>query len=82
MNDDYILYNLKEAQEQLAEIINDIENGEALNSGSYYVQMQHLYHHLNTAWNARDASENETEVCSQKNFEKWRLFPDDIEMGI
>lgn len=82
MNNEYIIYNLKEAQEQLTEIINEIENGEELNIGSYIVDMQHLYHHLNTAWNARDASDTQTTECSEENFEKWRLFPDDMEMEI
>ena len=82
MNSDYILYNLKEAHEVLTEIINEAENGEELNIGTYIVDMQHLFHHINTAWNSRDASEKETTDCSQQNFEKWRLFPDDLEMEL
>jgi hypothetical protein len=32
--------------------------------------MAHLYHHLNTAWNARESSEERARVCSQEDYEQ------------
>ena len=82
MNNEYILYNLRDAQEQLTSIINEIENDDEFDIESYSVDIQHLYHHINTSWNARFASKVESDECSEENFVKWRQFPNDIEMGI
>jgi hypothetical protein len=41
--------------------------------------MEHLYHHVNTAWNARDSSAERADACSQEDFDCWRQFPQDIE---
>jgi hypothetical protein len=43
--------------------------------------MQHLYHHLNTAWNARDASPERVAAASGADFFRWRQFPWEIELG-
>lgn len=82
MNKDYIIYNLKESLESLVSIIENIEKNEEYENGEYSVDMQHLYHHLNTAWNARNTSKLESEECSEENFGKWREFPSDIYMGL
>ena len=78
MKKKYVLYNLKEAREELDRTISDIQ--EDPDYGDFVVAIQHLYHHINTAWNARDASEDETEQCSQENFKKWSQFPTDLDM--
>ena len=81
MNKEYILYNLKDAFEQLESIIKDIETNGEYEIGEYSADMQHLYHHINTSWNSRYASKIESEECTKENFVKWRQFPDDIHMG-
>jgi hypothetical protein len=40
--------------------------------------MQHAYHHMNTAWNARDEPPERTVECSEADFIRWRQFPEDI----
>ena len=80
MNLPNILYNLEEAKEELDRIITDIKKNEDYEYGEYLVAMGHLYHHLNTAWNSRNASEKEVEECSDKNFKKWRRFPKNNEL--
>ena len=73
---DYTLWNLKEAAEQLATIIASLESGDGdeLN----HATVDHLYHHLNTAWNARDVSEQRARECSEADFKLWRRFPKDL----
>ena len=80
MNKEYILYNLKEALKQLSETVNEMENDPGYEYGDYVVDTTHLYHHINTAWNAKNSSELESEECSDKNFKEWRRFPKDIDM--
>jgi len=40
--------------------------------------MQHLYHHVNTAWNARDATETQVEKATDDDFNRWSQFPTDL----
>jgi predicted transposase YbfD/YdcC len=80
MNKDYILYNLHEARRQLSETIKELESDEEYDNGSLIVDMQHLYHHINTAWNARNSSGAESQECREEDFYKWRKFPEDIIM--
>jgi hypothetical protein len=82
MNKDYVLYNLDEAQKALDEIIADMRSNRDYDYGEYIVDLTHVYHHLNTAWNARDESKATTDECSEQNFYRWRQFPtDNIYLG-
>jgi uncharacterized protein YfbU (UPF0304 family) len=81
MNRDYILYNLKEAKEALDKLIDDLENDAEYDNGNFIIDIQHIYHHINTSWNSRDSSAEQSIACSEKDFEKWRQFPVDIYMG-
>jgi hypothetical protein len=83
MNKKFMLFNLREAKDQLLEIIRDIESDPEYEYGAYMVEMTHLYHHINTAWNARDASDDEVRECSEEDFFKWRQHPpgDEIYLG-
>ena len=79
MNKEYILYNLKEASKQLAETINELETDKGYEYGEFRVDMEHLYHHLNTAWNAQNSSDQESRECLESNYSKWRQFPKDMD---
>jgi hypothetical protein len=82
MNKDYVLYNLDEAQKALSEIIADMRSNRDYDYGAYIVDITHVYHHLNTAWNARDESKGATDRCSEADFYRWRQFPTgDIYLG-
>ena len=80
MNLHNILFHLKEAKEELDKTIEEIEKNKEYEFGEFVVAMSHLYHHLNTSWNSREAAEEEIEECSDENFKKWRKFPDDKEL--
>jgi hypothetical protein len=81
MNKEYVLYNLKEAMKQLASTIRELEKNNDYDNGEYFVDMQHLYHHVNTAWNSRESTKEESKICIEEDFEKWRQFPSDIYMS-
>jgi len=53
MNKEWILFNLKEDHEELIRMIQEIERDPEYDFGEYSVHMEHLYHHINTAWNSR-----------------------------
>jgi len=80
MNLHTILSHLKEAKEELDNTIEEIEKNKDYDFGEFAIAMSHLYHHLNTAWNLRDATTQEAEECSEENFKRWRKFPKDEEL--
>jgi hypothetical protein len=41
----------------------------------FQVEMGHLYHHLNTAWNGREQTDAEFEKCRDEDFARFRKFP-------
>jgi len=49
--------------------------------GNYWVDMELLYPHINSAWNPRDALEQATNQCTQEeDFRRWRQFPTDMSL--
>ena len=82
MNKDYVLYNLDEAHKALGEIIADMRSNRDYDYGEYIADITHVYHHLNTAWNARDAAKTAADECAEEDFYRWRQFPtEDIYLG-
>ena len=51
MNREWVLFQLREGQEELNRTIAEIAADPDYDVGEFIVAMQHLYHHLNTAWN-------------------------------
>lgn len=80
MNRDWILFHLREAHEELTRLLEDIGATPDYDIGEFMVAMQHLYHHLNTAWNARDASPDEVGHLNDADFRRWSRFPRDLPM--
>jgi len=78
MNVEYVLWNLREAAEELTRTIQEIERDPNFGQPELLVAMTHLYHHLNTAWNARHATAEQAATCTQQDFDRWRQFPRDI----
>ena len=81
MNRDWVLFHLREARKQLEQTINEIETDESYSYGDYQVDMSHAYHHLNTAWNSQDATDQEAKESNDGNFERWRQFPIHIDLS-
>jgi hypothetical protein len=75
MNRKAVVLHLKEAKEELDKTILQLENNRRFGAESLLVSMSHLYHHLNTAWNGREASAERHRECSQRDFDRWRKFP-------
>ena len=76
----YILWNLREASEQLAKTIKGLEKQKDYGLPEFWVEMAHTYHHLNTAWNARHIPAKRTNNITDKDFNEWGRFPKDLPM--
>src|SRR5207245_9495991 len=82
MNKDHVLFHLQEAREELDRTIRDLRENPGYDYGEFVVAMTHLYHHVNTAWNARDVSHERAETCSEDDFRQWRQFPTDPDVSV
>jgi hypothetical protein len=80
MNRPFIASNLKEAEEELRRLITRLDAGQDLSFEDYHVAMAHMYHHRNTAWNARYATDEQWRGCTDEDYEKWQRFPKDLPM--
>ena len=80
MNREWVLFHLREAHGEIAKTIGEIEDTPDYGYGEFWVAMQHLYHHLNTAWNAREASVEQVEHLTDNDFKRWSRYPTDLPM--
>jgi hypothetical protein len=79
MNRDLVLGNLAEAHEALGRILREAQLDPEWGIAELLAEMPHVYHHLNTAWNARD-SHNAAGQASAREFREWSQFPTDLPM--
>ena len=80
MNTGFLLFNLREAQEEIEKTIRELETNSDYGEPEFSVAMMHLYHHVNTAWNARNSTPDESKNCSDEDFNRWGNYPSDLEL--
>jgi hypothetical protein len=71
--------NLREAREQLEEIEGRIGKGPRISEVEFQIMMQHAYHHLNFAWNARHAPMRRYTHLTEEDFCHWGKLPEDLD---
>jgi hypothetical protein len=74
-----IAWHLDDAQEALRGVIAEIAENPDYDLVEFEVEMAHVYHHLNTAWNGRN-EEVPWEANSNHDFNRRRQFPQDLSM--
>ena len=75
MNKADTLFHLSEGLEELQKTIEKLRNLPDYSEHDFRASMSHLYHHLNTAWNARNVSHEAFRDCADSDFNCWRKFP-------
>ena len=78
VNKPHTLFHLGEALEELKRTIADLKKKRGYDEVELQVAMEHLYHHLNTAWNARHVSSARAWKAAARDFRTWRKFPKDL----
>jgi hypothetical protein len=81
MNKQYILLNLHEALEEIDRTIRKLQNELEYNEPEFRIAMEHAFHHMNIAWNARNTTKEQAFECSAKDFDSWGKFPKDIDFS-
>jgi hypothetical protein len=80
MNKDYVLLNLCEAIEEIDLLIRKLQSEPECGEPEFQVAMMHAYHHMNIAWNARNSTREQTFERTTAEFERWGLFPEDLQL--
>ena len=80
LNIDIIKSNIQEAREQLQEIETSLLQKRSFNEGYLQVSIEHAYHHLNTAWNARFIPQKRYKQSTNNDYNTWGKYPQDIEV--
>ncbi len=79
MNWKAILSNLKEAGEQIDDLVSSIESGDPPNQEEFQIFLRHAYFHLNFAWNARHVDPARYSSMTDEDFEDWGKYSSDVE---
>lgn len=80
LNWEIILSNLGEAREQIELIEARVKSGEKVSEIELQIWIEHVYHHLNFAWNVRHVSTKRYSRLKDEEFNLWSKFPEDIEV--
>ena len=80
MNRSLIQFHLEEALEELVETLDAIKNERIYSDSDFRTGMEHLYHHLNFAWNTRNLSSQYVNDHTDETFYELRKFPLDIDL--
>jgi hypothetical protein len=78
LNRTIIRYDIGDCVEELQKILEKIAARRPLDEIEYRVAMQHAFHHLNFAWNARRWPMKRYERCAERDFKKAGDFPKDL----
>jgi hypothetical protein len=72
-----IRYDLADCAEELQKLISHIDD-RTLEESEFQIGMQHAFHHLNFAWNARHWPLKRYRMCTQRDFNQAGRFPRDL----
>jgi len=74
-----ILSNLAEAREQIERIEASAKEKTKPSEIELQIWIEHVYHHLNFAWNIRHETSERYGNLSDEDFNNWSKFPREIE---
>jgi hypothetical protein len=72
-------HNVMEAREQLEDLERYIEESPRRSEVDLQLKLEHAFHHLSVAWNARNASIGRYSNLSDDDFNEWSKFPKELE---
>ena len=75
INWDLVASNLAEAREEIECLEAVVAKRRGLKEVALQLSLEHAYHHLNFAWNARHATSNQYSNLTDAQFNRWGAFP-------
>jgi hypothetical protein len=80
MNKEYIIFNLRAALEKLEQAVKGLQEDQKYGERKLMAAMKDAYRQMNTAWNSRSCTEQAVRQCTMEDAERWRQFPEDIDL--
>jgi hypothetical protein len=80
VNREHVTWHLSEARAAIDGILEELASSRDYDESEFWVDMQHAYHHLNTAWNARNATVDQVARAGDAEFNRWSALPTDLPM--
>ncbi|OYZ21022.1 MAG: hypothetical protein B7Y39_10080 [Bdellovibrio sp. 28-41-41] len=78
VNKKFITYNFQEIQEEVELVLRQMKVGAS--QEDFYRSVQHIYHHLNIAWNARNEGQDTVFDLDDPRMDSWKEFPADLKL--
>ena len=78
MNLKIVSLNIQEALEDLEKIREEIISN-TINEVEFQMQLQHVYHHLNFAWNVRHKKTEQYKNMTEEEFRGLGKYPKDLD---
>lgn len=78
MNREQVSLHLQEAREAIESTLSEAQVTPDYSDAEFSVEMQHIYHRLNTAWNSRAESAKTVSEGTDADFNRWSEFPVDL----
>ena len=72
-----LIIQMQDAQESLSDLIQNMSETGKIDEVEFQIEIIHIYHHLNTAWNSRNRDREPTDG----DFETEEKFPKDIDLS-
>jgi hypothetical protein len=70
--------NIKDALKEMQKLDRQISSGDMPDEVEFQIAMQHIYHHLNFAWNIRHEPIENYVGMTKDQFNLWGKFPEDL----
>lgn len=70
--------DINEAKEQLEEILKKLNKDDLYDITEFELDMQHVFSHLNVAYNTRNWTEEAIKNFNQEDYEKCKKTPNDL----
>ena len=79
MNKKIVISNLEEAANELEAILARLSTDIEYSEDQFQVNLEHVYHHLNMAWNIRHTTSELYANMTDDQFNEWSKFPKEMQ---
>ncbi len=77
MEKDYAIFNLTEAKDAIEQLLSEMQSDADYDIGNYQVDMQHIYWHINSAWNGKGFNMT-SDTLTDALYESFIQYPTDL----
>ena len=76
-----VIQDLMDAKEELEKLERKVSSQDYPDEIEFRIALQHIFHHLDFAWNTRNISPDEYAGLEPTDFDRLGKFPEDLYLG-